>query len=139
MSAKTLSLSEEVYARWEAERREGESFNDVIARLIGKKSLMDIVGFFKEEGAEEMEEVIEEMREKSRENIANSRRNETTMILDTTFLIDLMKEDPSAVRKLKEIERDKFTQNIASPTLYELYVGITLSTKPEKVKNITIE
>ncbi len=46
------------------------------------------------------------------------------MILDTTFLIDLMKEDPSAVRKLEEIERDRITQNIASPTLYELYVGI---------------
>ena len=44
------------------------------------------------------------------------------MILDTTFLIDLMKADPSAVRKLKEMERDKVTQNIAAPTLYELYV-----------------
>jgi hypothetical protein len=32
------------------------------------------------------------------------------MILDTTFLIDLMKKDPAAVKKLKELERDKITQ-----------------------------
>ena len=67
MSARTLPLSEEVYARLEAERREGESFNDVITRLTEKKSLMNIVGFLKEEGAEEMWKVIEEMREKSRD------------------------------------------------------------------------
>ena len=56
------------------------------------------------------------------------------MILDTTFLIDLMKEESTAVSKLKEIERDKITQSISAPTLYELYVGITLSTKPAKEK-----
>jgi len=61
------------------------------------------------------------------------------MILDTTFLIDLMKADPSAVRKLKEMERDKVTQNIAAPTLYELYVGITLSSKPEKEKRKVLD
>jgi hypothetical protein len=34
------------------------------------------------------------------------------MILDTTFLIDLMKEESTAVSKLKEIERDKITQRL---------------------------
>ena len=61
------------------------------------------------------------------------------MILDTTFLIDLMKKDPPAVRRLKEIERDRIKQNIASPTLYELYVGITLSTKPEEEKRKVLD
>jgi len=61
------------------------------------------------------------------------------MILDTTFLIDLMKEDPAAVKKLKGLERDKIAQNIASPTLYELYVGIMLSTKPEKEKRKVLD
>lgn len=61
------------------------------------------------------------------------------MILDTTFLIDLMKENPSAVRRLNDMERNKITQNIASPTLYELYVGITLSTKPEKEKKKVLD
>jgi len=67
MSTKTLSLSEEVYARLDAERKEGESFNEVIIRLTKKKSLKNIVGFFKERDAEEMWTVIEEMREKSRD------------------------------------------------------------------------
>ncbi|NQE45145.1 hypothetical protein C5S31_03860 [ANME-1 cluster archaeon GoMg2] len=66
MSARTLSLSEVVYARLDAERKEGESFNDVITRLTDKKTLTSIVGFLKEEGAEEMWQVIEAMREKSR-------------------------------------------------------------------------
>jgi predicted nucleic acid-binding protein len=61
------------------------------------------------------------------------------MIFDTTFLIDLMKEDPAAVKKLKGLERDKIAQNIASPTLYELYVGIMLSTKPEKEKRKVLD
>ena len=61
------------------------------------------------------------------------------MILDTTFLIDLMKADSSAVRKLKELEENKTIQNIASPILYELYVGITLSDKPEKEKRKVLD
>ena len=61
------------------------------------------------------------------------------MIMDTTFLIDLMKADSSAVRKLKELEENKTIQNIASPTLYELYVGITLSDKPEKEKRKVLD
>jgi predicted CopG family antitoxin len=66
MSLKSVSLSEEVYARLEAEKKEGESISDVITRLIEKKSLLNIVGFLKEEEAEEMEEVIRVMREKSK-------------------------------------------------------------------------
>ena len=67
MSSRTISISEEVYARLEAERREGESFNGVISRLTEKKSLMEIVGFLNEGDAEELWNVIEEMREKSRD------------------------------------------------------------------------
>ena len=67
-----LSLSEEVYARLDAERGVGESFDDVIIRLTEKRSLMNIVGFLKERDAEEMRKVIDEMREKSRDRIMNS-------------------------------------------------------------------
>lgn len=66
MSTKSVSLSEEVCARLETERREGESISDVITRLTEKKSLMNIVGFLKEGEAEEMEKVIRAMREKSK-------------------------------------------------------------------------
>ena len=61
-----ISISEEVYARLEAKRREGKSINDVINCLTEEKSLMNIVGFLKEEEAEEMEKVIREMQKKSK-------------------------------------------------------------------------
>ncbi len=66
MSERSISISEGVYARLEAEKGEGESFNDVLNRLTEKKSLLNIVGFLKAGEAEEMEKVIREMREKSR-------------------------------------------------------------------------
>ena len=54
----------------EAEKGEGESFNDALNRLTEKKSVLNIVGFLKAEEAEEMEKVIREMREKSRTRYA---------------------------------------------------------------------
>jgi len=67
MSTKIISISEGVYTKLDAERWEGESFDDVITRLTEKKSLMNLVGFLKKEDAEEMRTVIKEMREKSRD------------------------------------------------------------------------
>jgi predicted CopG family antitoxin len=67
MAVKTISLSEEVYAKLDAERAEGESVESVIERLTRKRSLRDIVGFLKENEAEELERIIETLREKSRE------------------------------------------------------------------------
>ena len=67
MTSKTISLSEKVYAKLEAERAEGESFDSVIERLTRKRSLMDAVGFLDEEEAEELRDVIAELRARSRE------------------------------------------------------------------------
>ena len=67
MGTKIISISERAYTKLDAERLEGESFDDVITRLTEKKSLMNLVGFFKKEDAEEMRTVIKEMREKSRD------------------------------------------------------------------------
>lgn len=66
MGTKTISLSDEAYSRLKAEKREGESFTQVVNRLTRKTSLLKIAGFLKKEEAEEMEKVIKEMREKSR-------------------------------------------------------------------------
>ncbi|RZN44118.1 MAG: type II toxin-antitoxin system VapC family toxin [Methanophagales archaeon ANME-1-THS] len=61
------------------------------------------------------------------------------MILDTSFLIDLMRTDSGAVRKLIELEKNEIAQEITAPTLYELYVGITLCDKPEKEKRKVLD
>ena len=67
MGTKIISISERVYTKLDAERWEGESFDDVITRLTEKKSLMNLVGFLKKEDAEELGTVIKEMRKKSRD------------------------------------------------------------------------
>lgn len=64
---RSLKLSEEAYAKLDAERAEGESFESVIERLTRKRSLRDIVGFLKENEAAELERTIEALRARSRE------------------------------------------------------------------------
>ncbi|WP_458190108.1 antitoxin VapB family protein [Haladaptatus sp. NG-WS-4] len=41
---KTVALSESAYERLKARKREGESFSDVVERLAGERSLLEIVG-----------------------------------------------------------------------------------------------
>ena len=54
------------------------------------------------------------------------------MIADTSFLIDIMENDPSAVKKAGEIEGSGQTLSVGAPTIFELYVGLSLSKKPEE-------
>ncbi len=56
------------------------------------------------------------------------------MILDTCFLIDLMRGKSNAIKKLEELERKSEMLRITSISLYELYLGITLSSAPEREK-----
>ncbi|MUW15894.1 PIN domain-containing protein [Halorubrum sp. CBA1125] len=46
------------------------------------------------------------------------------MLLDTSFLIDLMNGDEDAVEKACELETNLVQQRISSMTLFELYYGI---------------
>lgn len=66
MGTRTISISDEAYGRLKAMKKEKESFTDVIKRLTGRRSLLEIAGFLKEDEALEMEKVIKEMRKKSR-------------------------------------------------------------------------
>ena len=56
------------------------------------------------------------------------------MIADTSFLIDLMKKKPNALKKLEAIEKRKDSQITTTPTLFELVVGIKMCNFPEKEK-----
>jgi len=53
------------------------------------------------------------------------------LIADTSFLIDLMVNDPAAVRKATEIEKKGTAISVCAPTIFELYVGVALSRKTE--------
>lgn len=46
------------------------------------------------------------------------------VLLDTTFIIDLMKEIPKALEKAKKLERRSEEIRIPTPVLFELWEGI---------------
>ena len=59
------------------------------------------------------------------------------MIADTSFVIDLIRNNPAAVRKINELSGEE--QKITSPTVFELYTGVSRSKWPEKEKKKVLE
>lgn len=53
------------------------------------------------------------------------------MLLDTTFLIDLMRGDDDAVGRARELEADLVQQRLSAMTLFELFYGVARSNQPE--------
>ena len=49
------------------------------------------------------------------------------MILDSSFLIDLMNGDDAAVEAAREIEASSVPQKVPAQVVYELYVGVGYS------------
>lgn len=62
------------------------------------------------------------------------------MLLDTSFLIDLMNGDEDAVEKARTLENNLIQQRISSMTLFELYYGIAraIDSEAEREKVETI-
>lgn len=63
-----------------------------------------------------------------------------SVLLDTSFLIDLMNGDAAAVEKSHELERDLVQQRLSSMTLFELYYGVARSEQSaderQKIENV---
>ena len=56
------------------------------------------------------------------------------MILDTSYLIDIMENDEAALIRKQKLIEDRENCRVASPTIFELWSGISASDKPEKEK-----
>lgn len=54
-----------------------------------------------------------------------------SVLLDTSFLIDLMNGDEGAIEKAKQLETDLTQQRLSSMTLFELYYGVTRAVDSE--------
>jgi tRNA(fMet)-specific endonuclease VapC len=53
------------------------------------------------------------------------------VLLDTSFLIDLMRGDEDAVEKARDLEENLVQQRLSSMTLFELYYGVARSNQTE--------
>jgi hypothetical protein len=62
------------------------------------------------------------------------------VLLDTTFLIDLMNGDEGAIEKTHELESELVQQRLSAMTLFELYYGAARSNQSdaerEKIENV---
>jgi len=54
------------------------------------------------------------------------------MILDTSFLIDLMNDHADAVTCARALEGERLIQRIPAQVVYELYVGVGYTDTPER-------
>ncbi len=62
MGTKTISLSDEAYARLKRDKKEGESFSDVVLRLTGRQDLAKYAGSISPGFADELEAAVAEFR-----------------------------------------------------------------------------
>ena len=63
MATKTITISEDAYNRLEMQKKDGESFSDVIIRLTSQRGkLSDLAGLLSKKDADEMEASIRELR-----------------------------------------------------------------------------
>ncbi|WP_254523391.1 antitoxin VapB family protein [Natrinema caseinilyticum] len=62
MGTKTISLADDAYERLRAEKRENESFSDVVRRLTEGTTLEEYYGTLGEDTADELEGIVSRRR-----------------------------------------------------------------------------
>ncbi|MFQ5910554.1 MAG: antitoxin VapB family protein [Thermoplasmata archaeon] len=68
MVSKTISLEQSAYERLKAAKRDGESFSDVVHRLLGDNpSLTEFHGLLAKKAAEEVAETLAQVRREETE------------------------------------------------------------------------
>lgn len=62
MAVKTITITEDAYTRLAALKTANESFSDVIRKVVGKNSLLDLIGALKKENAIALRKAVREVR-----------------------------------------------------------------------------
>lgn len=62
--SKSIRLSEEAYERLAAHKREDETFSEVVLRLAGERSLLELAGILSDEEADALREAVAERRDR---------------------------------------------------------------------------
>lgn len=65
MGSRTISLDDDAYEKLKGAKQPGESFSDVVHRLLGpsRPRLTELAGLLDETAAEELADVVERMRQ----------------------------------------------------------------------------
>lgn len=74
VASRTVNLSQEAYDLLASLKQDRESFSDVVKRLAGERSLLEIVGVLDEQQAEKLHERIEAGRDRARRRRARQLR-----------------------------------------------------------------
>ena len=74
MGTKTISITEEAYERLKIRKDVNESFTDVINKITGRKSLLDIAGIFNDREAHELRAHLQEIRLASKKRLEETGR-----------------------------------------------------------------
>lgn len=67
--SKSIRLSDEAYERLAAHKHEDETFSEVVLRLAGERSLLDITGILSDEEADALRTAVEDRREQRAEEL----------------------------------------------------------------------
>lgn len=67
--SKSIRLSKEAYERLATHKKENETFSDVVLRLAGERSLLELAGILTDEQADVLEAAIKERRNHRREEL----------------------------------------------------------------------
>jgi predicted CopG family antitoxin len=75
MGTKNISISDEAYTRLASQKKPKESFTDVVNRLTGRRSVLELRGLLSKKEGRNMLREIEEMRSRSRRRLsANTKK-----------------------------------------------------------------
>jgi predicted CopG family antitoxin len=102
--SRSIRLSEDGYERLAAHKREDGTFSDVVLRLAGERSLVELAGILTDDETDAMREAVEERRtrrEEDLEAVADEMRGGRVVLLDTAFLVDPTSGDDGAVEKAR--------------------------------------
>jgi predicted CopG family antitoxin len=69
--SKSIRLSEDAYERLAAHKRENETFSDVVLRLAGERSLLELAGILDDDEADAMRKAVEERRARRGDELEN--------------------------------------------------------------------
>jgi predicted CopG family antitoxin len=74
MGSRNISISDEAYAKLAAMKGPKESFTDVINRLAGKKSVLDLAGILSPKEAADFRSNVRFVRSQSKDRLAATTR-----------------------------------------------------------------